>query len=59
MAPPAFPAALGVLYCDPAPSYDSLIHDQLAAAQKGRRNKDLNALLRRGHTWQVAGQAQA
>ena len=52
LRPPRFPVALGVLYCDPAPSYDRLVMEQLTAAGDDR---DLNALLRRGRTWSVAG----
>lgn len=52
LRPPRFPMAIGVLYCNPAPSYDGLVEEQLAAAGNER---DLNALLRRGRTWSVAG----
>lgn len=50
LAPPAFPVALGVLYCDPAPC-----HEDALAAQAGQAAApaDLNALLRRGATWTV------
>ncbi len=51
MEPPGFPVALGVLYCDPAPSFDQLIHQQLAQAAGRSEKPSLNALLRRGHTW--------
>ncbi len=53
MEPPHFPVALGVLYCEPAESYDHAVRAQIAAAQSGGRNEDLNALLRQGHTWTV------
>jgi 2-oxoglutarate/2-oxoacid ferredoxin oxidoreductase subunit beta len=52
LRPPQFPMAIGVLFCNPAPSYNGLVEGQLAAAGKDR---DLNALLRRGRTWSVAG----
>ncbi len=55
MEPPALPVALGVLYCEPAPSYDQQVHDQMRSAQPNGRNRDLNGLLRRGHTWTVGG----
>jgi 2-oxoglutarate ferredoxin oxidoreductase subunit beta len=55
LRPPRFPMAIGVLYCDPAPSYDRLVMEQLAAAGADR---DLNALLRRGRTWSVAGSSR-
>ena len=50
MGPPELPVALGVLYCDPAPSYE----DGLAAqVEIGGAGGDLNDLLRQGHTWSV------
>ncbi len=55
MAPPELPLALGVLYCDPGPSYDRQVHAQLKTARSGGRNGDLDRLLRSGHTWTVAG----
>ena len=53
MAPPDFPMALGVLYCDPAPSYETLVRDQIEEAKARTPNGDLNALLREGYTWTV------
>lgn len=50
MQPPAFPMALGVLYCDPAASYEREVEAQVAAAGP---NGDLAALLKKGRTWQV------
>jgi 2-oxoglutarate ferredoxin oxidoreductase subunit beta len=47
--------ALGVLYCDPAPSYDGQVGEQMAAAQSNGRDRDLGRLLRGGHTWTVPG----
>ena len=55
MQPPALPLALGVLYCDPGESYDRQVHEQVEAAQSKGRNRDLNGLLRGGHTWTVQG----
>ncbi len=52
LRPPQFPMAIGVLFCNPAPSYNSLVEEQLVAAGNER---DLSALLRRGRTWSVAG----
>ena len=49
---PDFPVAIGVLYCDPAPSYEEgiqAVKDRVPSKTDG----DLNALLRTGHTWQV------
>ncbi len=47
------PVALGVLYCDPAPCYESRIVAQVEEAKSRSTNGDLNSLLRRGHTWVV------
>jgi 2-oxoglutarate ferredoxin oxidoreductase subunit beta len=53
LEPPAFPVALGVLYCDPlGTSYDQDVAAQLASAGPGG---DLNGLLRAGRTWTVSG----
>ncbi|MFO0995997.1 MAG: 2-oxoacid:ferredoxin oxidoreductase subunit beta [Alphaproteobacteria bacterium] len=53
MEPPAFPVALGVLYCNPGTSYERAVYDQIAAVRAKGGKPDLNALLRRGHTWRV------
>ena len=53
MQPPAFPVALGVLYCDPAPTYDGSVHDQVDAIKSDKGEGDFDKLLRRGHTWEV------
>jgi 2-oxoglutarate ferredoxin oxidoreductase subunit beta len=50
LQPPAFPMAIGVLYCDPAASYDREVEAQLAASGT---NRDLAGLLTKGRTWQV------
>lgn len=51
LQPPAFPMALGVLYCDPATSYEREVEAQMAAAgAKG----ELAELLKKGRTWQVS-----
>jgi 2-oxoglutarate ferredoxin oxidoreductase subunit beta len=52
LQPPAFPMALGVLYCDPATPYDRDVEAQLEAARSGA-NGDLSGLLTKGRTWQV------
>lgn len=54
LRPPEFPQVLGVLYCDPAPSYEQVVHEQMKAAA-GSGPKDLAALLKTGRTWTVAG----
>lgn len=51
LAAPEFPVALGVLYCNPAPTYDAEVYAQVAAA--GPAKDDLNVLLRQGRTWKV------
>ena len=54
MEPPHFPVALGVLYCDPAPSYEVLVNDQVAEVEKAAQEApEIDALLRHGHTWTV------
>ena len=50
-----FPVAIGVLYCDPAPSYEKVVYDQISESNKRTPPGDLNALLRRGQTWTVDG----
>ncbi|MFN0177511.1 MAG: thiamine pyrophosphate-dependent enzyme [Gemmatimonadales bacterium] len=52
--PPAFPQVLGVLYCSPAPTYESVVFDQMRASA-GKGPQDMNALMRTGRTWTVAG----
>ena len=53
MAFPAFPVALGVIYCDPAPTYEAAIAEQTQQLAAGRGVADFDALLRRGQTWEV------
>jgi 2-oxoglutarate ferredoxin oxidoreductase subunit beta len=50
LAPPRFPMAIGVLYCDPAPSYEREVHQQAAAAGPAG---SLTDLLQKGSTWTV------
>ncbi|MCJ8191733.1 2-oxoacid:ferredoxin oxidoreductase subunit beta [Sphingomicrobium aestuariivivum] len=47
-----FPVALGVLYEDPAPTYESAVVEQNKAVAEGK-TADLQALLNQGQTWQV------
>ena len=47
------PVAIGVLYCDPMASYEEGMQGLQARAEKQAMTHDLNALLRRGHTWTV------
>ncbi|MDP6602897.1 MAG: 2-oxoacid:ferredoxin oxidoreductase subunit beta [Rhodospirillales bacterium] len=53
LMPPAFPMALGVLYCDPAESFEAVVAAQIERAEADAPDADVNALLRQGHTWQV------
>jgi 2-oxoglutarate ferredoxin oxidoreductase subunit beta len=53
MQPPAFPVALGVLYCDPEASFDARLASQSTTSARTPSSSDLNQLLRRGHTWTV------
>jgi 2-oxoglutarate ferredoxin oxidoreductase subunit beta len=48
----SFPVALGVLYEDPAPTFDSAVIEQNAAAGAGKK-ADLQALVSKGQTWMV------
>jgi 2-oxoglutarate/2-oxoacid ferredoxin oxidoreductase subunit beta len=53
-----FPIVHGVIYCDPAPPFDSAVVEQNSKASAGKQ-RDLNALLRKGETWLVDGDAVA
>ena len=47
---PPFPVAMGVLYCNPAASYEREVYAQKAAPKSGG---DLDALLNSERTWEV------
>ncbi len=47
-----FPVALGVIYEDAAPTFDSAVLEQNAAAASGK-TADLQKLVSKGQTWQV------
>ena len=47
-----FPMALGVLYDDPRPTYDSAVVEQNAKLSQGK-TPDLQALISKGQTWTV------
>ncbi|MDE2404354.1 MAG: 2-oxoacid:ferredoxin oxidoreductase subunit beta [Sphingomonadales bacterium] len=49
-----FPMALGVIYDDPAPSYEDAVGEQDARARAGKA-ADLGKLLAKGQTWTVGG----
>ncbi|MDP9162471.1 MAG: 2-oxoacid:ferredoxin oxidoreductase subunit beta [Pseudomonadota bacterium] len=53
-----FPVALGTIYEDPAPTFESAVIDQNAAAAKGK-TPDLQALVAKGQTWQVEKEPRA
>ena len=54
----SFPVALGVLYNDPAPTFDSAVLEQNEAAAKGK-TADLQALVSKGQTWMVEKEPRA
>ncbi len=56
LQPPAFPMVLGVLYDNPAPTYESSVFGQIEDVRSQNGSSDLNALLRRGRTWTVLPQ---
>jgi 2-oxoglutarate ferredoxin oxidoreductase subunit beta len=47
-----FPVALGVIYEDPRPTFESAVIEQNAKAAEGK-TPDLQALVAKGQTWQV------
>ncbi len=51
--PPDFPMVLGVLFCDPAESFDKSVIDQIFAISKKKPNANLDDLMRQGRTWEV------
>ncbi|MAF48078.1 MAG: 2-oxoacid:ferredoxin oxidoreductase subunit beta [Rhodospirillales bacterium] len=53
MESPEFPVAVGVLYCEPGPTYDEGVYQQLDEAIAAKPEASLNDLLRAGSTWQV------
>jgi len=53
MTPPGFPMALGVLYCNPAPSFEDATYRQMAEVAAAKPGASLDALMRAGRTWEV------
>ncbi|MBT6608114.1 MAG: 2-oxoacid:ferredoxin oxidoreductase subunit beta [Rhodospirillaceae bacterium] len=47
------PVAIGILYCDPLPSYEEGVSALAARAIEQAPSADVNELLRHGHTWMV------
>ena len=54
----SFPIALGVIYEDSAPTFDSAVLEQNEAAAKGKA-ADLQALVSKGQTWMVEKEPRA
>jgi len=54
LEPPHFPVALGVIYCDTAPTYETAVAEEVDAA-KAAKTPDLKKLLHSGNTWEVEG----
>jgi 2-oxoglutarate ferredoxin oxidoreductase subunit beta len=50
---PAFPMVFGVLYCDPAPSYEQAVVQQNRDVAQKSGAGDIDKLLRSGHVWDV------
>ena len=50
---PDFPTAIGVLYCEPGPTYDDEVKKQLEAEMDGKSDADFNEILQSGSTWAV------
>jgi 2-oxoglutarate ferredoxin oxidoreductase subunit beta len=53
LQPPLMPVALGVLFCDPTPSYESSVVGEVDAAKRAHP-AGLAELLHKGHTWTVS-----
>lgn len=51
---PDFPEPIGVLYCNPAESYETDVYAQRDLVRQKLGAPDVNALLRGGHTWTVS-----
>ena len=52
LEPPHFPMPIGVLYCDPAPSYEEDVYHQVEEEGAGS-SPGLEAMLTGGRTWTV------
>lgn len=53
MKQPELPVALGVLYCDPKPSYEQDILNQMQEIKNKSKVNTMKTLLNSGHTWVV------
>ena len=56
--PQGFPVALGVIYEDARPTFESAVVEQNAAAAEGK-TPDLQKLVSKGQTWQVEKEPRA
>jgi 2-oxoglutarate ferredoxin oxidoreductase subunit beta len=54
----AFPMALGVIYDDPAPTFESAVVEQNQAAAAGKK-PNLQALVAKGQSWEVTREPRA
>ncbi len=54
----AFPMALGVIYDDPAPTFEGAVREQNAQAAAGK-SPDLQALVAKGQSWMVTKEPHA
>ncbi|WP_138380439.1 2-oxoacid:ferredoxin oxidoreductase subunit beta [Luteithermobacter gelatinilyticus] len=50
---PDVPVVVGVIYCNPAESYETAVYEQIEQARKAKPAPSINALLRKGRTWVV------
>jgi 2-oxoglutarate ferredoxin oxidoreductase subunit beta len=48
-----YPTPMGVLYKEEKPTYETMLHNQLATALKTRGKGDLDKLFNDSHTWEV------
>ena len=48
-----YPTPIGVLYREEKPTYETMLHNQLAQALKTKGKGDLDKLFNDSHTWQV------
>ena len=53
MEAPNFPVAIGILFCDPAETYETAVNDQLESQKRQNQNPSVNELIRSGATWTV------
>ena len=51
--PPDFPMVLGVLFCDPAESFEAAITGQIKAITEKKPDASLAKMMQSGRTWEV------